>query len=504
MARSNSSSICPPPAAEDNLALLPGVSITVSASHPTGGAARDPSVLLNDTAHQLDGHPFADFDKRHTFDTYDGQNKACGPDWYALSFPEPVTANCVEMTMGFAYRNGGWWTTLSVEVRSAEGEAWQPVQRLNVTPCYSFGDSRGRRRPFQTHELTFEPVCAREMRIIGLPGGFDQFTSLARLAVYHRDHSRRRPAAYLTSAPVPELFHLISPQVVWDLSASVRKLTRLSVSLPLMEFYLDQERYEHSWQAQRRSYEGEPELWFLLGEALGWDAFNVMDDHGTACGNQEPYVRRTFHGSLAHAVAPIVVGGRVLGEMISDLAVVRDGFDWHWHHAFAARTGIPWPTYRAAVRRSPQLTGEQLDGLATLMGLSANPIANLVYRLDGAHVDLEGRAEQQKRIVSCAIEFMQLHLEEPIGVPEVAHAVSLSPHYLAELFAAQTGQAPSDFLIALRVERAKEYLAFTGMSPSDVCMALGYSPSYFWRLFKRRTGNTPAHFARKMRTRPGR
>jgi transcriptional regulator GlxA family with amidase domain len=203
---------------------------------------------------------------------------------------------------------------------------------------------------------------------------------------------------------------------------------------------------------------------------------------------------------MARAVAPIVIGGRLLGEMSSNPALVREHFDWTWHRRIARKHGISWPSYRDAVQRSPLLTIEQLDGLATLISLTVNSIAHLAYRLDHAHADLRRRSEQQKAMVCRAIDFMQSHLEESIGVAEIARVVALSPHYFSELFMEQTGQAPSEFLIHLRIERAKEYLTFTGMSPTEVCLALGYSPSYFWRLFKDRTGSTPGGYARRMRS----
>jgi AraC-like DNA-binding protein len=480
---------------DENLALRSAAHIAVSVPHPTGGAARDPRVLLNETAHRLDGHPLTDFDQRRTYDTYDGQNRAAGPDWYALTFSDPVLVNCLEMTMGFAYRNGGWWTSLAVEAQDGDGH-WRPVEHLGITPPYQFEDSRGE-RPYQTYALTFDAVTARGVRLIGQPGGLDQFTSLARIALYHRDLSRWRPAPYLDATPVPELFRLISPQVVWDLSASLSKLTGLTINLPLMEFYLDADRYQQCWQAMRRTYQGEPELWFLIGETIGWDIWNTIDSEDDPGGAREPHVRLSFHDSLAHAVAPVVVGGRVLGELISHAVIVRDRLDWSWHRQFARECRIPWATYRAAVRRSPQLTMEQLDGVATLMGLIANTIATLVYRLDRAHQDLERRSEGHKQIVRQAIDFMQEHLEEAIGVADIARAVALSPHYFSDLFAEQTGQSPSEFLINLRIERAKEYLTHTRMSPTEVSLVLGYSSSYFWRLFKRRTGSTPARYARR-------
>jgi transcriptional regulator GlxA family with amidase domain len=65
------------------------------------------------------------------------------------------------------------------------------------------------------------------------------------------------------------------------------------------------------------------------------------------------------------------------------------------------------------------------------------------------------------------------------------------------VFRRHTGRSPNDFLIDLRLERAKEYLEHTEMSVMDVCIALGYTPSYFSRLFKRHTGQSPSQIKRK-------
>jgi hypothetical protein len=291
----------------EDLAMRAEVRITASVSHPTGGAARDPHVLLNETAHRLHRHPLEDFDQRHT---YDGQNRSSGPDWYILEFPAPVQINCLEMTMGFAFQNGGWWTALAVEVLGGDG-CWQSVERLSVVPPYPSSDDRAERRPFETYTFTFEVIVTRAVRLIGQPGGLDQFTSLARIAVYHRDLSRWRPESYLGSRPMPEVFRLIAPQIVWDLSASLRKLTGLTINLPSMEFYLDANRYQQYWQAMQHSYQGKPELWFLIGEAIGWDSWNSIDGPLAGRGAPEPHVRLSFHKSLARAVAPILVGGVV-------------------------------------------------------------------------------------------------------------------------------------------------------------------------------------------------
>ena len=492
----------------ENLASRPGVWVEVSVPHPTGRASRDPSVLLCDPPFDLDGKPLSAFleYRAQTYDTYDGHNQAAGPDWYAVRFPENTLVNCVEMTMECPNRDGGWWTSLNVEWWDGE---WRPVESLDIVPTYPFEDVPNGRLPYQTHALTFNDVSTSAIRLIGQPGGLAQFTSLAYLAVFHRDLSRWNPAS-LPEPPVPYLFRLIPPHTIWDLSESLVKLTGLAISVAYMDHYLDQERYERWWRRISRNYTGEPELWALLGMKIGWDTWNRIEnpeEDGTTL-LREPYVRLSFHNTIGRAAAPIVVDDQFLGEIISHQVIVDGQFDETWHRQYAVKQGIAWDEYLAAVRRSPHMTLEQLEGAATLMGMIANTMANLAHRnryleqeLVGARSAAEKREAEHRELIRRAIDFMQENLEAPISVADVARHVALSPTYFGILFREQIGRNPVDFLVDLRVERAKEYLTHTAMSVLDVCVALGYDPSYFNRLFKRSTGQTPGQYARKMRVR---
>ncbi len=491
---------------EDNLALHPNVHIEVSNPHPTGDGARDPQVLLNERAHRLDNRPLCDFAQQHTYNTYDGQNQAAQLDWYKLEFNLPITFNCIELTMGLPYRDGGWWLSLSVEIYHQE--CWQEVEGLSFTPAYNFDNNRGERRPYETYILSFREVTARSVRLIGRPGGLAQFTSLARLAVYHRDLSRWNPI-HLTEAPVPDILHFISPQAIWDLSESLDKLCGLSFIFPLTEYYLDQPRYQKFWRRSSHNYQGGIELWFLIGETLGWDTWNsltmaTIENKQTTL--KEPHVNLFLHDTFARAVAPIVVEDRVLGELKSDLVIIKNNFDTAWHRDFAHGHAIPWSDYEAATDRSTQMTLEQMEGAATLLGTIANTITNLGYRnahlereLSGTKFGMQQRSLQRKEMVRQAITFMQTNLENPISVNEVARELALSPSYFCNLFTEQIGRNPSEFLIELRLERAKDYLAHSSMQVIEICMLLGLSPSYFSRLFKQRVGYSPGEYANRMR-----
>ena len=144
--------------------------------------------------------------------------------------------------------------------------------------------------------------------------------------------ARWNPAS-LPTPPVPYIFRLISPQTIWDLSESMVKLTGLAVNVAYMDHYLDPERYSRWWKRISRNYQGEPELWQLLGDYIGWDAWNRIANPSMehAVVPKEPYVRITFHNSLGRAVAPIIVDQEIVGEMTSHQVVIKDHFDEAWH-----------------------------------------------------------------------------------------------------------------------------------------------------------------------------
>jgi len=487
----------------ENLVLRAGVRVVTSIPLPSGGGASDPHVLLNDTAHRLHGYPLSAFDRKRTYDTFDGWNEASEPDRYTIEFPESVSFTCIEMTMGFPFRDGGWWTSLGVETRSEMDDAWTSVHALTITPPYTFEDKRGERRPFETYVLSFASVRARAFRITGRPGGLAQFTSLARLAAYERDFSRWNPLI-LREPPVPNIFRLIPPRTVWTLSEDLARLTGLTIELPMMEYYLDEQRHRQFWQRTARNYHGEPELWFLYGQAIGWTTWNEMNAAPMPAateGSAHPCVRTLFHDTLASAHAPIVVDDRVLGVMSTSHVILDDAFDWTWHRDWARQHTIPWRAYQAAVKRTLHKSRDQMEGAAALLGTIANTIANLAHHLDRTQDGADGRARRRHDIVRRAIDLMEQHLEAPITVAAVARAVNLNAPYFCTLFTEQTGLTPSEYLINLRLTRAKEYLEHTTMSVADICAALGYDPSYFSRLFKRHTGHAPGHYARLMRAR---
>ncbi len=101
-------------------------------------------------------------------------------------------------------------------------------------------------------------------------------------------------------------------------------------------------------------------------------------------------------------------------------------------------------------------------------------------------------------IIARAQEWIAVHyaIENPVG--EMAKRSGLPPTTFARRFRKATNKSPQDYVLAMRIEEARQMLETTASPVADVGEAVGYldTPS-FRQLFKRKTGLTPAEH-RKM------
>jgi transcriptional regulator GlxA family with amidase domain len=103
--------------------------------------------------------------------------------------------------------------------------------------------------------------------------------------------------------------------------------------------------------------------------------------------------------------------------------------------------------------------------------------------------------------VRAVIDFMKTNLHRPIKLPELAGAVNLSPRYFCHLFKIETGLAPGEYLIRLRIQKAGELLTTTFLSVKQIMAAVGYNnKSNFGRRFRRYFHVTPSEYRKRALT----
>jgi len=93
------------------------------------------------------------------------------------------------------------------------------------------------------------------------------------------------------------------------------------------------------------------------------------------------------------------------------------------------------------------------------------------------------------------IRWLQLRLDRPVTLNQMAAQMRLSPSHFRSLFKTQVGQSPGQFLLALRHNEARRLLRETTLPIKQIARLVGYSALIpFAHGFKKHTGRTPASY----------
>ena len=137
--------------------------------------------------------------------------------------------------------------------------------------------------------------------------------------------------------------------------------------------------------------------------------------------------------------------------------------------------------------------GIQSDDMQSVVSASLSLLREaLVYR--GSHNPVHGNPAIIK-----ARGYLAKHFSDPnLMLKDVAREVAMSTSRFSTVFAQETGYTFTEYLMALRMSKAKELLKVTSMRSSDVCFWVGYNdPHYFSYLFKKNEGMTPSEYRKK-------
>ncbi|OWY28550.1 helix-turn-helix domain-containing protein [Herbaspirillum robiniae] len=87
-----------------------------------------------------------------------------------------------------------------------------------------------------------------------------------------------------------------------------------------------------------------------------------------------------------------------------------------------------------------------------------------------------------------------------VSIPEIARECNMSASYFLRAFKESTGQTPHQWLMAQRVQRAREFLRDTELPLAEVAIACNfYDQSHFSRVFSQVVGTSPGSWRRHSR-----
>jgi AraC family transcriptional regulator len=96
------------------------------------------------------------------------------------------------------------------------------------------------------------------------------------------------------------------------------------------------------------------------------------------------------------------------------------------------------------------------------------------------------------------IEFVEENLDRDLSLETMAQEVGISALYLPRAFKAAIGQSPHQYVLARRIERARELLRGTDLPIVDVALSSGFSSqSHLSNWFVRMVGVSPAAYRKE-------
>jgi AraC family transcriptional regulator len=97
------------------------------------------------------------------------------------------------------------------------------------------------------------------------------------------------------------------------------------------------------------------------------------------------------------------------------------------------------------------------------------------------------------------LDYIHSHIDQEISLECLALIASLSSYHFLRMFKQSVGKTPLQYIIHCRMEKAKQLLAQTSLSVTEIALEVGYeSPNHFIGLFRRLTGATPAAYRKAL------
>lgn len=128
-----------------------------------------------------------------------------------------------------------------------------------------------------------------------------------------------------------------------------------------------------------------------------------------------------------------------------------------------------------------------------LQALSAVITHQLIRGL--LNINQPANSISEKFEVQNVIEYMHQHFSEKLSVKQLAQLANMSESNFIRVFKQETGLAPMEFFIALRLDKARKLLRNSHNTVTEVALQCGFnSASHFSTCFRKHHGLSPSKY----------
>jgi AraC family transcriptional regulator of adaptative response / methylphosphotriester-DNA alkyltransferase methyltransferase len=107
----------------------------------------------------------------------------------------------------------------------------------------------------------------------------------------------------------------------------------------------------------------------------------------------------------------------------------------------------------------------------------------------------------QVELVHQTVEYVNTHLSETLTLASIADKLFVSSTYLQKIFKGEMKESPSQYVISIRLEKAKALLQTTNTRVIDIANSIGYvNAGHFATVFQRHVGQSPTQYRSQSQT----
>ena len=171
-------------------------------------------------------------------------------------------------------------------------------------------------------------------------------------------------------------------------------------------------------------------------------------------------------------------------------------------HQYGSSEHDPWYIYWAHFKgKKAKYISDQLQGVIPIDMDDNSRIGDRIAFFDELLNVLESGTDEATvnyvnlSFISLATHFMTENLENKLTLKELASHFGYSESYMYRLFFKETGYAPMNYFLHMKIDRACQLLLHTNMKINQVALKLGFDdPYYFSRIFKKIVGTSPKDY----------
>ncbi len=237
-----------------------------------------------------------------------------------------------------------------------------------------------------------------------------------------------------------------------------------------------------------------PFCMYVKSSPAGEKACIECDMHGgnaAAFRARGPVVRRC-HAGLVEVIVPIMCGSRHLGTIFAGQARPAGKEDDAGPELRSlAALGLDPGRAAELFARAPAASRRDLQKLGRVLAAVARRTADEYECVEMGKIEAEERSAPMRSV----LRFLRDRLDRPPRLEDAAAAAYLSPSRFSHLFSETMGVSFRKYMLRLRIERAKFFLASTRAPVGEIAAKCGFQdPNYFSKLFRREVGATPTEF----------